>query len=227
MLAIKKKREKQAKEAEAAAAAAATATDSAVDAAPTPAPAEDKANEPKRSLMGIGGKKKTSSGENGKQKGKKRTPGEIRIQKDIADLDGGEVAKVDFPNPNDLTSFNVSVTPDRGFWSGATYTFTFVIPSHYPHTPPKVTCTNKIYHPNIDLKGNVCLNILREDWKPVLDINAVIYGLIHLFEEPNPNDPLNHDAAEEFRRDARTFERTVKRTLRGAYVGSEYFEALI
>lgn len=39
----------------------------------------------------------------------------------------------------------------------------------------------KVYHPNIDLEGNVCLNILREDWKPVLNINTVIYGLNHLF----------------------------------------------
>lgn len=37
----------------------------------------------------------------------------------------------------------------------------------------------------------MCLNILREDWKPVLDINSVIYGLIYLFYEPNPDDPLN------------------------------------
>ncbi|KAL8954812.1 MAG: hypothetical protein Q9183_006919, partial [Haloplaca sp. 2 TL-2023] len=40
-----------------------------------------------------------------------------------------------------------------------------------------VKCTQKIYHPNIDLEGNVCLNILREDWKPVLNLNAVIVGL--------------------------------------------------
>ena len=40
---------------------------------------------------------------------------------------------------------------------------------------------HEIYHPNINLEGKVCLNILREDWKPVLDINAVIYGLIFLF----------------------------------------------
>jgi ubiquitin-conjugating enzyme E2 M len=38
---------------------------------------------------------------------------------------------------------------------------------------PKVLCHTTIYHPNINLEGNVCLNILREDWKPVLDINAV------------------------------------------------------
>lgn len=38
-----------------------------------------------------------------------------------------------------------------------------------------------MYHPNIDLEGNVCLNILREDWKPVLTINSIIYGLQYLF----------------------------------------------
>ena len=37
--------------------------------------------------------------------------------------------------------------------------------------------TMQIYHPNIDLEGHVCLNILREDWKPVFDINSVIYGV--------------------------------------------------
>ena len=39
----------------------------------------------------------------------------------------------------------------------------------------------QVYHPNIDLEGNICLNILREDWKPVLSINSVIYGLNFLF----------------------------------------------
>lgn len=49
----------------------------------------------------------------------------------------------------------------------------------------------QIYHPNIDLEGNVCLNILREDWKPVLNINSIIVGLQYLFLEPNADDPLN------------------------------------
>ena len=39
----------------------------------------------------------------------------------------------------------------------------------------------QVYHPNIDLEGNVCLNILHEDWKPVLSINSIIYGLQYLF----------------------------------------------
>lgn len=64
---------------------------------------------------------------------------------------------------------------------GGAFLFTFHVTPAYPHEPPKVKCKTKVYHPNIDLEGNVCLNILREDWKPVLNINTIIYGLNHLF----------------------------------------------
>jgi hypothetical protein len=47
--------------------------------------------------------------------------------------------------------------------------------------PLYVVSISQVYHPNIDLEGNVCLNILREDWKPVLSVNTIIYGLYHLF----------------------------------------------
>ena len=146
---------------------------------------------------------------------------------DIAELDGGKVVEVEFPNPNDLTTFFVVITPDTGYWANATYRFTFSIPPHYPHSPPKVECNTKIYHPNINLDGKVCLNILREDWKPVLDINAVIYGLCFLFYQPNPDDPLNHEAAELFRKDSKQFERLVSRTLRGGMLDGVHFERLI
>ena len=64
---------------------------------------------------------------------------------------------------------------------------------------------------------------MRDDWKPVLGINAVILGLIFLFIEPNPNDPLNHEAAEYMRTNFQDFCNRVKRTLRGGiYEGVNY-----
>ncbi|RHY28588.1 hypothetical protein DYB32_005857 [Aphanomyces invadans] len=171
MIMLKKKKEQAEREAAAAAAAAAPAPPATEDSVPAlnddantrasaaapPAPGGIK-------IMGLGRGTR-------KSKEKKRTPGEIRIQ--------------------------------------------------------KVRCMTKIYHPNIDLDGNVCLNILREDWKPVLDINAVIYGLIYLFYEPNPDDPLNREAAEMFRSDPRRFQDVVGRSLRGQYVQGIQFERLV
>jgi ubiquitin-conjugating enzyme E2 M len=197
---------------------------------PPSAPAEAKNNSEDTSqqvkLFGIGGRS-TQQETNKTTGGKKRTPGEIRVQKDIADLNTGKIATVTFPNPNDLTNFRVSVSPESGIWQGATYEFSFEIPSAYPHEPPKVLCLTKIYHPNIDLEGKVCLNILREDWKPVLDVNAVIYGVIYLFYEPNPDDPLNREAADLYRSDLQQFTRVVKRTLQGYAHAGESFPRLI
>ena len=89
----------------------------------------------------------------------------------------------------------VDLSNEESIWRGGKYVFSLEILPNYPHDAPKCKCETPIYHPNIDVEGNVCLNILRDDWKPVLGINAVILGLIFLFIEPNPNDPLNHDAA--------------------------------
>ena len=234
MLRLKKKKEEAQKASEAAAKAeaenaAANAMDTETTTATSASTNGSASSEPaKVSLLGGIGGKKVVKPQDGviAGSGKKRTPGEIRIQKDIADLDGGSVATVNFPAANDLTNFTVTVTPDSGFWSKATYVFTFVIPALYPHEPPKVTCNTPIYHPNVNVQGNVCLNFLREDWKPVLDINAVIYGIIFLFYEPNPDDPLNHEAAKKLRENKNEFKKIVDKTLRGGMVEGRQFPSL-
>lgn len=126
--------------------------------------------------------------------------------------------KTDFPDPDDILHFTLSISPDEGMYKGGVFTFTFNISQNFPHEPPKVKCTQKIYHPNIDLEGNVCLNILREDWKPVLNLNAVIVGLQFLFLEPNASDPLNKEAAEDLARDREGFKRNVRSSMAGGSV---------
>lgn len=70
----------------------------------------------------------------------------------------------------------------------------------------------------MDLDGNVCLNILREDWKPVLNLNSVMVGLQYLFLEPNADDPLNKEAAEDLRKDRAVFASNVRRSLGGGAI---------
>jgi hypothetical protein len=84
--------------------------------------------------------------------------------------------------------------------------------------------SNKIYHPNIDLEGSVCLNILREDWKPVLSLNSVMIGIQYLFLEPNASDPLNKEAAMELQKNKDKFKRLVALSMEGQRVGGETFD---
>lgn len=121
-------------------------------------------------------------------------------------------------------NFEIILKPDEGLYKGGAFLFSFTVPLAYPHDPPKVKCLTKVYHPNIDLEGNVCLNILREDWKPVLTVTSIVYGLNFLFVAPNPDDPLNKEAAQAMQTDASKFERNVAATVsRGGTVNGEYF----
>ena len=77
------------------------------------------------------------------------------------------------------------------------------------------------------MDGNVCLNILREDWKPVLNLNAVVVGLQFLFLEPNASDPLNKEAANDLMSDRDRFRRNVRSSMSGGQVKGESFDRVL
>ncbi|KAG0130416.1 ubiquitin-conjugating enzyme/RWD-like protein [Tuber indicum] len=168
-----------------------------------------------------------ASAAEGGQKKKKVTAAQLRAQKDLSELSLPPTIRMHMPDPEDILNFTLTIEPDEGMYKGGSFNFTFAINSNFPHEPPKVKCTQKIYHPNIDLDGNVCLNILREDWKPVLNLNAVIVGLQFLFLEPNPSDPLNKEAAEDLRLTRENFKRNVKNSMNGGYVKNVQFERVL
>ncbi len=159
----------------------------------------------------------------------KTTAAELRLRKEFAEIDLPAHAKVT-PDPDgDITKFGVTIdlSKEDCLWKGGKYEFRVDIPYNYPHEAPKVHCDTPIYHPNIDTDGNVCLNILRADWKPVLGVNPVILGLIFLFIEPNPNDPLNHEAAKELRENPSRFKSQVTNSLRGGAVNGIRYPQMI
>jgi len=153
----------------------------------------------------------------------------LRAQKDVneLDLEATPGVKTDFPDPNNLMNFNVSVKPTDGLYKGATFEFNVTIPNSYPYDPPKAVCKTLVYHPNIDFQGAVCLNILRADWKPVLTLGSVLFGLMTLFLEPNPDDPLNKEAAELMISKRSEFDKNVQKTLKGGYMFGRQFPKLL
>ncbi|KAM5530741.1 hypothetical protein V8D89_015601 [Ganoderma adspersum] len=157
----------------------------------------------------------------------KTSAAQIRVQKDLTELDLPSTMQTKFADPADLLNFELIITPDEGMYKGGSFEFSFNINANYPHEPPKVKCKQVIYHPNVDLEGNVCLNILREDWKPVLNLNSVMVGLQYLFLEPNADDPLNKEAAEELKRNREQFLFNVKTSMRGGSIKGVQYNKVI
>ncbi|XP_063647026.1 NEDD8-conjugating enzyme UBE2F isoform X4 [Pan troglodytes] len=97
--------------------------------------------------------------------------------------------KVHFPDPNKLHCFQLTVTPDEGYYQGGKFQFETEVPDAYNMVPPKVKCLTKIWHPNITETGEICLSLLREHsidgtgWAPTRTLKDVVWGLNSLFTE--------------------------------------------
>ncbi|KAK2514734.1 hypothetical protein Q9233_014890, partial [Columba guinea] len=139
-------------------------------------------------------KKEEESAGGTKGTSKKASAAQLRIQKDINELNLPKTCEIDFSDQDDLLHFRLLICPDEGFYKGGKFVFSF-----------KVKCETMVYHPNIDLEGNVCLNILRSR---------------------TPRTPLNKEAAEVLQSNRRLFEQNVQRSLRGGVRGGHLFRAL-
>jgi ubiquitin-conjugating enzyme E2 M len=53
-------------------------------------------------------------------------------------------AKLSVPDPDNPLRFQVTITPDDGFWKRGVYQFNMVVPLPYPVEPPKVTCLTQV-----------------------------------------------------------------------------------
>ncbi|XP_075009853.1 NEDD8-conjugating enzyme UBE2F isoform X5 [Calonectris borealis] len=125
--------------------------------------------------------------------------------------------KVNFPDPNKLHYFQLTVIPDEGYYQGGKFQFEIEVPDAYNMVPPKVKCSTRIWHPNITETGEICLSLLREHsidgtgWAPTRTLKDVVWGLNSLFTDLlNFDDPLNIEAAEHHLRDKLFAEWTVR-----------------
>ena len=69
-------------------------------------------------------------------------------------------------------------------------------PPDFPYKAPKITFRTPCFHPNVDSEGNICLDILKDQWSAVYNVYTVLLSLQSLLGEPNNNDPLNPVAAD-------------------------------
>ena len=85
-------------------------------------------------------------------------------------------------------------------YEGGIFNLELYLPDNYPMVPPKVRFLTKIYHPNIDRLGRICLDVLKDKWSPALSIRTVLLSVQALLSSPNPDDPLANDVADHWKR---------------------------
>ena len=88
--------------------------------------------------------------------------------------------------------------PTDSPFEGGIFFLEINFPSQYPFKPPKCIFTTKIYNPNINSKGGICLDILGNNWSPALTISKVLLSICSLLTDPNPDDPLVPEIATQY-----------------------------
>jgi ubiquitin-conjugating enzyme E2 D/E len=102
------------------------------------------------------------------------------------------------------------VGPMKSPYEGGLFQLEITFPVEYPFKPPKVQFLTKVYHPNINSSGGICLDILKDAWVPSLTIGKVLLSISSLLTDPNPKDPLVPEIAELYVRNRVEFDRVAR-----------------
>lgn len=135
-----------------------------------------------------------------------------RIAKELENLKSDPPANCSAgPLDDDIFHWQATLMgPLESPYEGGVFIMNIKFPGDYPFKPPKVTFETKIFHPNINSSGGICLDILKEQWSPALTISKVLLSICSLLCDPNPDDPLVPEVARLYKQDKDKYNRTAQ-----------------
>jgi len=135
-----------------------------------------------------------------------------RIQKEYQDFNKDPPAQCSAgPIADDLFHWQATIMgPSESPYEGGVFFLEIHFPTDYPFKPPRIAFNTKIYHPNINSNGSICLDILRTQWSPALTVSKVLLSICSLLTDPNPDDPLVPEIARLFKTNKKGYEQAAK-----------------
>ncbi|KAJ1666396.1 hypothetical protein EV178_002352 [Coemansia sp. RSA 1646] len=135
-----------------------------------------------------------------------------RIQKELAEisLDPPSNCSAGPKGDNLYEWVSTIVGPSDSPYGGGVFFLDIHFPQEYPFKPPKIIFRTRIYHCNINSQGQICLDILKDNWSPALTISKVLLSICSLLTDPNPHDPLVHSIAQQLLNDRAEHDKVAK-----------------
>ena len=100
-----------------------------------------------------------------------------RIQRNLSEVTENPVEGISAgPEGEDLFTWQVLMSgPENTPYEDGVFMLELLFPSNYPFAPPKLAFKTKIYHCNVNSKGGICLDILKDAWSPLITPAKVIH----------------------------------------------------
>jgi ubiquitin-conjugating enzyme E2 D len=136
-----------------------------------------------------------------------------RIQHELEDLNADPLSNCSAgPEGDDMYCWTACIFgPEDSPYVGGVFNLTIRFPVEYPFRAPHIQFTTRIFHPNINSSGLICLDILKGEWSPALTIGKVLLSICSLLTDPNPDDPFVPDIAKLYKTDRAAYEEKAKR----------------
>ncbi len=132
-----------------------------------------------------------------------------RIQREIVQMKKNPPAGCSAGPMSDsnILKWNATIQgPNDSPYSGGIFNLTIEFTQEYPFQPPKVKFLTKVYHPNINSSGDICLDILKNQWSPALKVPKILLSILALLTDPNPDDPLVPEVANLYKKNRAEYE---------------------
>ena len=126
------------------------------------------------------------------------------------------------PHEDDIMTWDCIIFgPENSVWENGVFKLQMIFTEEYPNKPPKVTMKTKVFHPNFYANGDICIDILKDQWSPIYDIKSILTSIQSLLTDPNPASPANVEAAKLYNDNIQEYNKKVKECVEKSIVEAE------